>query len=63
MPHEAARQRRARRNDDRLDRIDHRDARQLADAVGRKVGLGKTATTPGTARAASRFSRAMRAKA
>ena len=41
MPHEIAGQRGARRRDDRLDRIDHRDAGQLADAVRREVGLGK----------------------
>ena len=39
MPHETAGQRRARRNHDRLDRLDHGDARQLPDAVGREVGF------------------------
>ena len=41
MPHKTAGQRRARRNDDRLDRLNDGDARQLPDAVGRKVGFGK----------------------
>ena len=40
MPHKTARQRRARRHDDRLDRLNDGDARQLPDAVGRKVGFG-----------------------
>ena len=41
MPHETTGQRGARRSDDRLDRINHGDAGQLADAVGREVGFGK----------------------
>ena len=39
MPHHAASERWTRRNDDRLDRVNDGDARQLADAVGRKVGF------------------------
>ena len=41
MPHDATGQRRARRNDDRFDRINNSDARQLPDTFGRKVRLGK----------------------
>src|SRR5882724_2370733 len=47
MPHDAARQRGVRRNDDRLNGINNGDARQLPDAVGRKVGFGEDRHHPG----------------
>jgi len=41
MTHDAAGERRTRRNDDRLNGVDNGDAGQFADPVGRKVSLGE----------------------